>query len=260
MSYDAYLPSTYGVTKDCRGSAFLPQFANLALPPLRSDDIEQDLREAMHTYPPIDEHLCRVNGLVRYLNAAAATSQNRNNQRNNQVIECVYQQHLRSIDKTNPPLRPPSHVTINVVAQKGKEHDGRRTLKQAQKDKESQTDKKKILSRPQLVFVCMSNNSFDREVKMRLMCDVVCRVLVSFNCTFILAPSKRSIENFNVYSSRAEMRETKSSHHGSLVSQIRAFVANGSTVTYSYAAAHAALNALGLTLHRTIHAKIPQKV
>jgi len=79
VSYGNYLTSTYGVAvkckeicvlKDRRGSAFLPQFAYLTL---RSDEIEQDLREAiqLHTNPPIDEQLRRVDGLVRCLNNAA---------------------------------------------------------------------------------------------------------------------------------------------------------------------------------------------
>lgn len=90
VSYGNYLTTTYGVAvkrkeqcvlKDRRGSAFLPQFAYLTL---RSDEIEQDLREAIqqHTNPPIDEQLRRVDGLVRCLNRAAVDSKNGRGRRN----------------------------------------------------------------------------------------------------------------------------------------------------------------------------------
>jgi len=76
VSYGKYLKVQYGITvrkkeccvlKDRCGSAFLPQFAYLTL---RSDEIEQDLRDAIqkHTNPGIAEQLQRVQGLVRCLN------------------------------------------------------------------------------------------------------------------------------------------------------------------------------------------------
>merc|ERR1719295_2578167 len=76
VSYGKYLKVQYGITvrkkeccvlKDRCGSAFLPQFAYLTL---RSDEIEQDLRDAIqkHTNPGIAEQLQSVQGLVRCLN------------------------------------------------------------------------------------------------------------------------------------------------------------------------------------------------
>ena len=76
VSYGQYLKVQYGISvrkkevcvlKDRCGSAFLPQYAYLTL---RSDEIEQDLRDAIqkHTNPGIAEQLNRVQGLVRCLN------------------------------------------------------------------------------------------------------------------------------------------------------------------------------------------------
>jgi len=82
VSYAQYLKVQYGISvrkkevcvlKDRCGSAFLPQFAYLTL---RSDEIEQDLRDAIqkHTNPGIAEQLDRVQGLVRCLNKSEKQS------------------------------------------------------------------------------------------------------------------------------------------------------------------------------------------
>jgi len=90
VSYAQYLKVQYGigirkkevcVLKDRCGSAFLPQFAYLTL---RSDEIEQDLRDAIqkHTNPGIAEQLNRVQGLVQCLNKSEKQCDQRRNKEN----------------------------------------------------------------------------------------------------------------------------------------------------------------------------------
>ena len=158
VSYGAYLTSTYVVamcvTKSRHGSSFMPQFAYLTL---GFDHIERELREdiQLHANPSIDEQLCRVDGLVRCLDAAKSKNMIQNKQDNNQVmatVEGVCQQH-----ETNPPLLPPNHVTMDLAALM---EDRTSTLKQAQKGKDivNQKDKEKqrVLIRVLMLFAdCM---------------------------------------------------------------------------------------------------------
>jgi len=143
VSYGAYLTTTYGVAvkrkeicvlKDRRGSAFLPQFAYLTL---RSDEIEQDLREAIqqHTNPPIDEQLRRVDGLVRCLNRAAEDRQNGRNGGNKPQQQPQHKKRKRRRGRNKP-------TTTMTEQQNGEEDTPKPVTAEAddQKSEEAKTE------------------------------------------------------------------------------------------------------------------------